>query len=237
MTSYIKRTLPFVAVLSIGLLWLFTWIQFVDPFPDRDSINQFYFPFLNYLQASRLLQLDNSYLVDNTFSTSYPTGGAIFPWLISKIGLQSHYIQNPFHTFFLLLPFVACVPYFFKENIKSRLMIGVLLLALPVTQLSLKGFSLQGFNVIFCLIAILAFRSYLARRNLAYLLIFTVCFWLAIIPKHLGAFYFLNFIMTYFIWSFQSARVDLKIILSIIAITLMSAPFYNLDNLKNFRSM
>ena len=78
----------------------------------------------------------------------------------------------------------------FKENIKSRLMIGVLLLALPVTQLSLKGFSLQGFNVIFCLIAILAFRSYLARRNLAYLLIFTVCFWLAIIPKHLGAFYF-----------------------------------------------
>ena len=40
--------------------------------------------------------------------------------------------------------------------------------------------------------------------------------------------------MTYFIWSFQSARVDLKIILSIIAITLMSAPFYNLDNLQTY---
>ena len=234
MTSSIKRTLPFIAVFSMGLLWLFTWIQFVNPFPDRDSINQFYFPFLNYLQASRLLQLDTSFLVDNTFSTSYPTGGAIFPWLISKIGVQSYFIQNPFHTFFILLPFIACVPYFFRENIKSRLMIGVLFLALPVTQLSLKGFSLQGFNVIFCLIAILAFRSYLARRNVAYLLIFAVCFWLAIIPKHLGAFYFANFLMAYLIWVFQSGKVDLKIILAILAITLMSAPFYNLDNLQTY---
>ena len=176
MTSVAKRIIPFLTVLGLGVTWLIAWIQFVDPFPDRDSINQFYFPFLNYLQASKLLSIDTDFLINNSFSTSYPTGGAIFPWLISKINAQSFFIKNPFYIFLILLPFIACVPYFFKTSVKSRLLIGILILALPMTQLSLKGFSLQGFNVVFCLIAILAFRSYLARRHSSYLIVFIICF-------------------------------------------------------------
>ena len=103
-----------------------------------------------------------------------------------------------------------------------------------MTQLSLKGFSLQGFNVVFCLIAILAFRSYLARRHSSYLIVFIICFWLAIIPKHLGAFYFVNFLMAYLIWVFQSSKVDLKTIAALLAITLLSIPFYNINNLQTY---
>ena len=234
MTKLFHRILPFITTLGFGAAWLIVWIEFVDPFPDRDSINQFYFPFLNYLQASKLLSIDHKFLIDNTFSTSYPSGGAVFPWLISVTGSQDFFIQKPFYIFLILLPALACVPYFFKIDNKTRVLLGILVIALPVTQLSLKGFSLQGFNVIFCLIAILAFRSYLAQRRIFYLFVFICCFWLAIIPKHLGAFYLLNFILVYGVWIFKSRKVDAKVIISIIVTVLLSAPFYNLQNLKTY---
>ena len=46
-----------------GIFFL-TWVLLVDPYPDRDSVSQFYFPFQNYLQASIVIGNDFFFLKD-----------------------------------------------------------------------------------------------------------------------------------------------------------------------------
>ena len=227
--------LPFLIIVFAGFLWLNAWIEYVDPFPDRDAINQFYFPFLNYLQASKFISATPGFLTEVCFSGSYPTGSAIFPWLISVLGLQDSFINNPFQLYSILLIPVACIPYYFKINNQSRLLLGLVILALPITQISLKGFSLHSFNVFFALLAILSFQSYLEHKRFKDLAAFIFCFWIAVICKHLGAFYLLNFAFSYLIWSFfYSKQIDHRIVISIIVILAASLPFYPIEKLHNY---
>ena len=229
-----RKWLPALVGSVFGGLWLTLWVIYVDPFPDRDSINQFYFPFLNYLKASSSFTKDFGFLVENTFSTSYPLGGAVFPWMISMVNMEGMFLQYPYLlNVFLILP-LGAVPLFFRQSFWTALVLGILVFALPPTQILLKGFSLQAFNVAYALIAILSFRSYLVSRRIYLLVIFVIFFWLAIIPKHLGAFYFVNFCVCYGIWSLLSREFDFKVLSSILVIIVLSLPFYPWMNLKNY---
>ena len=225
---------PFFIVYSTGQIWLSTWIKFVNPFPDRDSINQFFFPFMNYLQASKFISAEPIFITEVCFSGSYPTGSAIFPWLISLFGLQNTFINNPFLFYSIFLFLIAAIPYYFRISNKSRILLGLLILALPITQISLKGFSLHTFNVLFAVLAVLSFRSYLILDKSRYLAIFILCFWISVICKHLGAFYLFNFAFTFLIFSIYSGKFDKKVPIAILVISLASLPFYPLENLKNY---
>ncbi len=232
--TLIVQIIPFLIIFSVGFIWLSNWIKIVDPFPDRDSINQFYFPFLNYLKASKFVSAEPSFITEICFSGSYPSGSAIFPWLISLIGLQDTFIDNPFLLYTLFLFLIAAIPYYFNLNNHSRLQLGLLILALPIVQISLKGFSLHTFNVLFAVIALLSFRSYLALKKLKYLAIFILCFWISVICKHLGAFYLFNFAFTFLIYSIYSKKIDIKVPLALLIISIASLPFYPLQNLKDY---
>ena len=150
LASIIAKVGPFLVVYSVGQIWLSSWIKYVNPFPDRDSINQFFFPFINYLQASKFISAEPSFITEVCFSGSYPTGSAIFPWLISLFGLQNTFINSPFLFYSIFLFLIAAVPYFFKISNQSRLLLGLLILALPITQISLKGFSFTHVQCFIC---------------------------------------------------------------------------------------
>lgn len=234
MKAKLKSLIPFLITIAVGSIWLVLWIHYVTPFPERDAINQFYFPLLNYLKISLLLDADHSFITANSFLSSYPLGGAVVGWFICLIGAQSFFINNPFLICSVLIFPIACIPYFFRIDNLHRSLLGITLISLPIMQIALKGFSLHAYNVIFTILAILALRSYLARNRLIYLLIFAMCFWLAIICKHLGVFYFVNFVLAYLTWVLAYRAFDLKILASIFAIIAGSLPFYPIRNLESY---
>lgn len=230
----LKSLIPFLVTSTVGSIWLVLWINYVTPFPERDAINQFYFPLLNYLKLSLLLDADHSFLVANSFLSSYPLGGAIVGWLVSLLGAQELFIKTPFLICLILILPIACIPYFFRVDNLHRSLLGVTIISLPIMQISLKGFSLHAYNVIFAILAILAFRSYLARNRLIYLLLFAICFWLSIICKHLGFFYFVNFVLAYLTWVLAYRGFDWKVLASALTVIFASIPFYPIRNLESY---
>ena len=76
----------------------------------------------------------------------YP-GSAIFPWcryLVCKTFINGLSVLN-------ILILIAAVPYFFKIVISPDFY-RLLILALPITQISLKGFSLR--SMLFAVLAV-----------------------------------------------------------------------------------
>jgi hypothetical protein len=221
-----------IALCSFLVYW--AWVMVVDPFPDRDTVNQYFYPFLNYLKASTLLENSFNFLVENVFISAYPHGGALFPWLISALGLQSVFLENPFLLSLALILILAVIPLFFKLDRLQRWTLGLLIFFLPMTQILLKGFSLQAHNVIFTLVAMLFMRSYLLKDKKLDLLGFVFFFWLAVIMRHLGAFYLANFLAAYALWCAFRLRLDWRIPLCVFGIILASLPFYPLKNLESY---
>jgi len=228
------RFLDALGIALVSFLIFFAWVLVVDPFPDRDTINQYFYPFLNYLKASTVLENDFSFLVENVFISAYPHGGALFPWVISAFGLQSVFLENPFLISWVLILALAFIPLFFDLDRTQRWTLGFLVFFLPMTQILLKGFSLQAHNVIFALIAMLFMRSYLLKNKKIDLLGFVFFFWLSVIMRHLGAFYLVNFLAAYILWSALRLRLDWKIPVCVLGVVLASLPFYPLKNLESY---
>ena len=231
----IRTRLPLLLLaLLICCGYFVVWVEYVDPFPDRDSINQFYFPFLNFLTASQAFDPSFFFLQSQTFSSSYPWGAALFPWLISLFGAQGIFLENPFWLFIVLIPPILIIPLFFKLSPLQRFILGLFVFFIPMTQLCLKGFSLHGFNVIFTVVGVLFLRSYMGTKNKLYLAGFIFFCWLGFIPKHLGAFYLFNIIFTYSIYSIICRKTDKLIWISFLVTCLISIPFYPYTKLNDY---
>ena len=231
----IRTQLPLLLLaLLICCGYFIAWLEYVDPFPDRDSINQFYFPFLNFLTASQTFDPSFFFLQSQTFSSSYPWGAALFPWVISLFGAEGIFLENPFWLFIVLIPPVLIIPFFFRLGNLERFFLSIFIFFIPMTQLCLKGFSLHGFNVIFTLVGVLFLRSYMGTRIKMLLLGFIFFCWLGFIPKHLGAFYFFNIVFTYGVYSIISRKTDKLIWGSFFLTCLISVPFYPYEKLNDY---
>ena len=79
--------------IAYGFFFL-AWVLVVEPYPDRDSISQFYFPFKNYLQAS--IEIGNDFIfLKGLIPIEYPNGGLLLAALIASLGLQDFVLNQP----------------------------------------------------------------------------------------------------------------------------------------------
>ena len=83
-------------------LFLGLWIYITHPFPDRDSVSQFYYPFLNYLAASKQIGNDFAFL-KMLMPVEYPNAGLLIPAVLSTMGLQDLFIKFPWLINILLI--------------------------------------------------------------------------------------------------------------------------------------
>ena len=177
-------------------LFLWAWISYVQPFPDRDSVHQFLFPVLNYLKASTAIGNDFFYL-KGMMPDEFPSGILLIPWLISAFGLQELFLQTPWLlVFFLLAPF--CIAVWLVPIPRPRKWIFLFLLFFfPPIQLALKNLNLHSFIVFNCLAAIFLFFDYRYRGRKVSLVLAVLTFLFACSIKHLGLVLFVNLWIAY----------------------------------------
>ncbi len=205
----------------------------VAPFPDRDSISQFYFPFLNYLRASLEIGNDFWYL-RNLVPVEYPCGILLIPALISMLGMQEIFLGFPWLvTVFLLLPLsaIAClVP--FPE--KRRFLFILAIFFFPITQIAFKNFNIHSFNVLYSLSGALLYCSYKesGRRDVLFAALF--CLWFSCAIKHLGIIFFLCAWISILLWLVHSRRSFKAELLGGVLILAASLPFYPIKGFSSY---
>ena len=204
---------------------LFLWIEKISPFPDRDSVSQFYFPFLNYLRASQEIGNEFWFLKD-LIPVEYPWGIMLIPALCALLGLQEILLNHPWlvNGFLVLALSLTASSISFP---KKRYWIFVTaLFFIPISQVALKNFNLHSFNVLFFLCGIAWFFAYLESGAKNFLYGALISFWLACIVKHLGILFFLLGWLSFLIWKVHKRQSIRKSLLVGFFILLVSIPFY-----------
>ena len=193
-----KLIYPFLFVLIPGL-YLITWILHVGPLADKDAILQIYFPLLNYLKGAQLVGLDHAFLVSEFFSDAYPDGIALFGWLISFLGLESFFLEEPYlFLIFLVLPcLIAIKPW--SLNGKKVFLI-LIVFSLPATQIAMKGFSPHGFNVLYSFAGMISYLNFQRSKALSWFIFALLLFWLSMSFKHMGILHHLSFLFAHLLW-------------------------------------
>ncbi|MCJ8347326.1 hypothetical protein MJH12_17435, partial [bacterium] len=201
-----------------------------QPSPEADGLAQLYSPFKNYLLGS--LHIGNQYNILKEqilgAATHYPEGRLLLSWAIAGLGLQKIFLNFPYLLGLLLILPICSIPFFIQSTTREKLYLLLILFFCPVSQISIKQFSLHGFNVLYAFLAILFFRSFLANRSRFQLLGFILSFWIAIVFKHLGLIIFINLFATFLIYSFQKKKVDWELTAAFVFIFAISLPFYTI---------
>ncbi len=227
------RSFEILLIFTGYCLFLFAWIGATDPFPDRDSVNQLYFPFLNYLKAS--MEMGNDFFfLDQVMGEEYPAGILIIPWLISALNLQELFIHDPWLiSLFLLLPlsFIAWKTPIARER---RWLFVLALFFFPITQLCLKNFNLHSFNVLILCAGLVSFSIFLRKGARTYLVLALALFWFTCVIKHLGLILFLNAWVAYLLWLRTSKRSLHWPLVGGALILLSSIPFYCLSAINGY---
>lgn len=179
--------------------FLWAWVSFVQPFPDRDSVQQFLFPVLNYLQAAAVVGNDFFYL-DKLMFEGLPTGILLIPWLLCGLGLSEAVTKAPWILdVFLLIP--LCFVFWLVPVPSSRRWFFILLLFFfPPLHLLLKNLNLHSFNVLYCLAGIFLVFEYRNSSNKLWLIPAILFFFFACVVKHLGLILFLSLWLSYLLW-------------------------------------
>ena len=88
----------------ISVICLSLWVYLVEPFPDRDSVHQLLFPYLNSLSLSGWISSDPLFL-KSAFLDTYPWGLSLISSLLGFTGLWEKAFQYPWH-----LPALSLIP-------------------------------------------------------------------------------------------------------------------------------
>ena len=180
-------------------IFLWAWVCYVEPFPDRDSLYQTLYPVLNYLKASSLVGNDFLFL-KQLMPEEYPSGILIIPWIIAMMGLQQSFIDSPWLiNIFLLLP-LCITAWMIKTKDLKPWAVLFLIFFFPPIQLCLKNLNLHSFIVIYSLAGIFLIYDYRKRNRIlsAVLGILLLTFTCAV--KHLGLIIFINLWITFLLW-------------------------------------
>ena len=206
-------------------LLLLLWIHVVNPFPDRDSVSQFYFPMLNYLQAS--LELGNNFFFLKSLTPiEYPGGAMLIPAFVSLLGLQTVILQNPWLINLIPVFVLSLIPVLVKVPRQYLSLFVIALFFYPATQITLKNFNLHSLNVVFFIGGVYLFISHLESKKLGSLTAAITFFWYSCTVKHLGVVLFCIAWLTYLLWKTHRREPIIRALGGGILILLSSLPFY-----------
>ena len=204
-----NQFLCFFIFAALCLTYLWFWIEFTDPFPDRDSIHQLYFPYLNSLGMASVFSSDPLFL-KSAFLHTYPWGIALVSSVIGTLGLSELAFNYPWH-----LPLLFCLPLCFIAcsqdlDTRDKCLFMFILFFCPMVQIAIKSYSLHGLITLLTLPGALMFIRGLDGSSGAHLVLGLILIFYAATLKHLGLVHLLNLALGYFLWSLLRGQFSWK---------------------------
>jgi len=208
----------------------FFWVNQVNPLPEAGAFRQFYIPFQNYLHASLEFPNHFKFLTEQVILDDIPSGGFLLAWGISLFGCQSLFLNAPYlMAIFLLAPLVMLAGFYRLSPIQAIGMVS-LLFFFPPTQILLKGFSPEGYCVVYTLLGVYFLRSFLAKGGNLHLAGSSISFWFSMSAHPLGFFFFLNVFLAYGLHSLFREKFCKKAVILMVLALLSALPFYYLES-------
>jgi|GEM_PF-1447355 len=182
-----KNSVSHLVFFILNLAFLLSWIYWVSPYPDRDSVSQFYYPVLSTLDWFSTFGWDPEFSRSYFLFKDYPDGLLLLASLIYGFGLGELILESPYVLQLILLFPLMHSCYRLSRGAPGRRFWIVWGLALnPFTLYCLRSFSLQSYNVVFAIAAIVLFECYIKserKRDYAFFLLYAT---IAASMKHLG---------------------------------------------------
>ena len=220
-----KKISAVLIFLAFSLYFAF-WVERIGPFPDRDSVNQFYFPFLNYLKATTTDIGNDLLFLKDLIPVEYPWGSLLMPALISLFGFQEGFLAHPFLVNVLLLAALVTSIMVTEMPLSRKYLFALALFFFPMTQIALKNFNLHSFNVLFFYGGLSLFLHYLRTNKKNYLYPSLFLFWFACAIKHMGILFFLIAWCAYLLWRHHRLeRIYRELLVGLMILT-AALPFY-----------
>ncbi len=217
----------------IAAICLSLWVNFVEPFPDRDSVHQLLFPYLNALNLSGWISSDPLFL-KSTFLDTYPWGLTLIPSFLGLSGLWELALQYPWHLPILFLIPTGIVVSSQKLKFSEKLLFFLILFFCPMFQIALKSYSYHGLITLLVLPgALMALRGVTAE-NPKLFWIGVGLIWYSATLKHLGAIHLGNLMLSFFVWKFIRRQLKIKDLATGFLLLIMLIPFYPLEGLYDY---
>ncbi|MEE2924979.1 MAG: hypothetical protein VX619_09405 [bacterium] len=218
--------------IAYGFFFL-AWVLVVEPYPDRDSVSQFYFPFKNYLQAS--IEIGNDFIfLKGLIPNEYPNGGLLLAALISSLGLQDFVLNQPWLVNLILVFVLSLIATQSGFKGVKKIIFILLVFTFPINQIALKNFNLHSFNFIFFLGGMTFFFRFLKTRKRS-LCVSAICLlWFACSVKHLGVVFFGMGWFSLLLWK-TNKNEPIKELFNVAGIVaLLTLPFYLHSGIKKY---
>mgnify|MGYP001438468735 CR=1 FL=1 len=224
-------------------IFLWAWVCYVEPFPDRDSLSQTLYPILNYLKASTLVGNDFIFL-RQLMPSEYPSGILFIPWIVAFVGLQQLFLETPWLlSTFLLIPLCLTAWLVQAKKLNTWFVLFVIFFFPPV-QLCLKNLNLHSFIVLYNLAAIFLIYDYRKNERFISLILGIIFFIFTCSIKHLGIIIFINLWITFLLWKkrkSESLMIPIIVGLAIILVGIQAYPEQSLipyfESLKNYNPL
>lgn len=224
-------------------IFLWAWVCYVEPFPDRDSLSQTLYPILNYLKASTLIGNDFIFL-RQLMPSEYPSGILFIPWIVAFVGLQQLFLETPWLlSTFLLIPLCLTAWLVQAKKLNTWFVLFVIFFFPPV-QLCLKNLNLHSFIVLYNLAAIFLIYDYRKNERFISLILGIIFFIFTCSIKHLGIIIFINLWITFLLWKkrkSESLMIPIIVGLAIILVGIQAYPEQSLipyfESLKNYNPL
>ena len=201
----------YVLFLILSGIYFISWYLHVDPFPDRDSVHQIFFPFLNSLKTGSEISC-NPLFSKGVLNEAYPWGLALISSVISFVGLDFFFLQYPWALMALMLIPICTIPFLLTNQRPLQILIFAGVCLFPTTHIALKSFSFHGMITLLCITAYAGFPHSLKISERKSLFLVLVLLFLAATLKHLGLFFLVCLLYAYFLWKFirkESLKRDL----------------------------
>ncbi|MCO4783544.1 MAG: hypothetical protein KC646_14550 [Candidatus Cloacimonetes bacterium] len=213
----------FLIVLGLIVTHYFVWIHYVGAFPSENGHYNFYAPMGSYLYLSEMLP-DHGTLM-TLFPDKFPHGIGIFLYIIWKLGLSTLFTSNPWIIFIPVLILIGAISWMAEPSLKGKLCFLCGLYFFPISQITLKSFSIHCIIIYLFMFAILIYHSNDIKNLGVKYAVFTLAVFLCMTLKHLGIVLVFCYAMVQLL-CFRSNN-QAKLLVGYIGILLIiSVPFY-----------
>ncbi|MBT3785858.1 hypothetical protein HOF92_12855, partial [bacterium] len=162
------------------------WVEVVNPFPDRDSLHQLFFPYLNSLVLARELSWDPFFL-KSAFLYTYPWGITFIPACLGAVGCAGFAFLSPWHLPIIFLFPLCAVPAFEDWKLSDKFLLFLVLFFCPVVQIAVKSYSLHGLISLLAIAGSLLVIQGLEKDSKRCFWAGAALIWYSATLKHLGA--------------------------------------------------